>query len=158
MDLALTSREITLLGFYILVTQGIPWAMKTFFPAIWGDRAERRRSEEIIQQEEIKYRKEQMQKELEIKRELADKELELRREIAERDAIIDARNLKTMEVMEQSIKHLTEAVGAMTMQFTIMGREFSAMRTEQQSYFTDGRKAIQQIGVMAKTQKTARKK
>jgi hypothetical protein len=153
-----TARDITFLFFFLIVRDGIPWLMRTVFPAVFGEKAERRKNAELIQQEEIRYRQEIAQKEFDLKREMAEKELELRREISARDAIIDARNLKTMEVMEQSISRLTEAVGAMTMQFTIMGREFHEMKTENQAYFTDGRKAIQQINAMATPKKQVRKK
>jgi hypothetical protein len=152
-----TPLEVGLVG-YIIIKEIIPWFLRTFFPAIWSEKVERRKSADEIKREESQYRRDMAQREIDIKRELAEKELELRKEIADRDAIIDARNLKIMESMEHSISRLTEAVAAQTMQFTIMGREFNAMKTDQQAYFADGRKAIQQINAMATPKKQVRKK
>ena len=156
MDYNPTIGEIGLIG-YIVLTQGVPWLLRTLFPAVWSEKVERRKTADEIKKDEMQYRKEQADRELDIKRELAQKEIELRREIADRDAIIDARNFKTMELMEKNIRTLTDAVGAMTMQFTLMGREIGAMRTEQQSFFSEGRKAHQQINKMDKKKPAAKK-
>lgn len=133
-----TLKDLLLIAGFVLVRDGIPWLMRTVFPAWYKERYDRRREDAAIKQAELNFRQA-----------MAEKELELRREIAERDAIIDDRTHKTIDAIEKNLKSLTDVVAANTMQQNIMARELSSLREESHEYFSAGRKAISQIASMA---------
>lgn len=108
--------------------------MRVVFPTWVGERAERRKTADVIRMEEMQFRKE-----------IAERELDLKREIAERDRIIDERNLKNMEAMEKHLARVTEVLGANTMQLNVVAATVAASSAKQDAYFSKGSKAIDKI-------------
>jgi hypothetical protein len=158
MEFNVTTRDLVIIGIVFIFREGLPWFMHKFFPVWMGDKLERRKTSEQIRNEEALYRREVENREFELKREIAERELELKREIAERDTIIENRNARTMEAMNNSIEKIVDGLSVMTLQMAVVSKEVVSMKMEQGEYFKAGRKAIQQIEGMSKSKKTTTRK
>lgn len=130
-QVSLNLRDILLFAAFLLVRDGIPWMMRTVFPA-WWQRLSRRENAELA---------------------IKERELELRREIAERDQIIDNRNTRAIESIQKSTEKIADSLTAQAMQIAGIGQSVTSLRMESSDYFREGRKAIKEIAIMSSTRK-----
>lgn len=135
----ITSRDVFLFGLFIAFRDGLPWLMRTVFPAMF-------QSKQALQAAE-----------LQMKKDNADRDFELKKDLASRQLIIEERNTKALESIERTLDGVNNLLTAIVAQIAAQGQNLSNLQSEAREYYAEGRSAIKDIRVMASKTKPKNK-
>lgn len=130
-SLVLTSRDVLLFGLFIAFRDGLPWLMRTVFPAVF-------QGKQALQAAE-----------LQLKREIAERELALKQENAAQQQVIEERTAKTLESIDRNLAGINHLLTAVVSQGAAQGQGIASLQSAADAYYAEGRQAMQSITIMA---------